>query len=374
MAARRGAGDHAAIVERRLRNQLLTGPGPRRPGGVVRWFGAVQAQEYEAAKWAIGLRLPDGVGEDRIERAFGQGQILRTHVMRPTWHFVASGDIRWMLELTAPRVRRLMAPYDRRLELDPKTVSRGVDVVGRALRDGRHLTRAELRERLEKAGLAMSGQRLAHLVMHAELEAVVCSGPRREKRFTYALLAERAPRAERLSRDDALAELARRYFRSHGPATIRDFVWWSGLTVADTKRGLEMIRAVPEQACGRTYWTLREVRPTAGRALLAELLPIYDEYLVAYRDREAVPHAASAPAASPRADVVTFQNALMVGGQVAGTWRAARTSSPVALVVVPRRRLTAAERAAVEAATRRYARFLGKSVELSFGAPTRLPR
>jgi hypothetical protein len=210
--------------------------------------------------------------------------------------------------------------------------------------------------------------------MHAELEAVICSGPRREKRFTYALLAERAPRAERLSRDDALAELARRYFRSHGPATIRDFVWWSGLTVADTKRGLEMIRAVPEQACGRTYWTLREVRPTAGRALLAELLPIYDEYLVAYRDREAVPHAASAPAASPRADVVTFQNALVVGGQVAGTWRAARTSSPVALVVVPRRRLTAAERAAVEAATRRYARFLGKSVELSFGAPTRLPR
>ena len=183
------------IAERRLENQLITRAGPSRPADVVSWLGAVQAQEYEAAKWAVGLRMPSETADGNIERAIDEGRILRTHVMRPTWHFVAHADIRWLLELTAPRVRRVLSSYDRRLELDSRTLTRGMTVIGKALRDHCYLTRTELGDRLQRHRLEMAGQRLAHLMAHAELEGLVCSGPRRGKHFTYALLEERAPGA-----------------------------------------------------------------------------------------------------------------------------------------------------------------------------------
>ena len=236
-----------AIAEQRLLNQRLTRAGFRRASDVVEWLGAVQAQEFEPAKWALGLRMRDSVVSAETQRAFDDGLILRTHVMRPTWHFVTAADIRWMTELTAPCVHRRMSTYDRQLGLDDKLFVRGTGLIERALGDRNYLTRAELGERLRAAGLALDGVRLAHLAMHAELEGVICSGPRRGKQSTYALVAERARKAVRLSRDEALATLARRYFPSHGPATIRDFVWWSGLNTADAKRGLEMNKARGER-------------------------------------------------------------------------------------------------------------------------------
>ncbi len=239
---------NSEIARRRLHNQHVTRPGLRTPEAVVAWFGAMQAQEYAAARWAIGLRLPGSVGDAEIERAFDAGRILRTHVMRPTWHFVTTADIRWMLELTAPRVQRTLGSYTRQLGLDARTLTRATKVFERVLRDGQHLTRPELGEHLQKAGIEARLNRLAHIALHAELERVICSGPRRGKQFTYALLDERAPRAIRLTRDEALAELTTRFFRSHGPATIRDFVWWSGLTTADSKRGLDVVRARPAVA------------------------------------------------------------------------------------------------------------------------------
>ena len=354
-----------AIAERRLANQRITRAVPGRPAAVVRWLGAVQAQEYEAAKWAIGLRMPAGAADGGIEAAFNQGRILRTHVMRPTWHFVAPSDIRWLLELTAPRVQRLMSSYNRRLELDARTLTRGTAVIERALRGHRYLTRTELGERLQRAGLAMAGQRLAHLVMHAELEGVICSGPRRDRKFTYALLAERAPKARSLSRDEALATLGQRFFRSHGPATIRDFAWWSGLSTADAKRAVEMIRAVREDLGGRSYWTHGSAPRGTARGDMAHLLPIYDEYLVAYRDREAVPHGPSTIAS--RRGSVTFQHALVVNGEVAGTWRTTRRGDDVSIHVVPLRRLSRVERGAVAEAVRRYERFLPGGVTFTLG-------
>jgi hypothetical protein len=170
---------NGALTERRLRNQHINSPGLRRPEDVVAWFGAVQAQEYEPAKWALGLRLRDGAAEPQIQRAFDDGRVLRTHVMRPTWHFVAAADIRWLLELTAPRVHRILSYYNRALELDGRTLTRGTAVIERALAGGHHLTRAELAEFLQRARLPMTGDRLARVVMHAELEGVICSGRRR---------------------------------------------------------------------------------------------------------------------------------------------------------------------------------------------------
>src|SRR5262245_29999042 len=230
----------AAIAAARLERQQLTRSSLAGAVDVVSWFGAVQAQEYAAARWGLGQRMRGGATDADVRRAVDSGRILRTHVMPPTWHFAARADIRWMLELTAPRVNRFVAGYYRRQELAAPLRTRAAAIFERALGDGGHLTRNELGAHLARAGIVVKGVRLAILTLYAELEGLMCSGAYRDKQLTYALLAKRAPRPKRLSRDEALATLTRRFFASHGPATVRDFVWWSGLTTADTKRGLEM--------------------------------------------------------------------------------------------------------------------------------------
>ena len=333
---------------------------------MVAWLGAVQAQEYGAARWGLALRAGRDVTDADVERAFDAGEILRTHVMRPTWHFVPRVDIRWMLELTAPRVHARMAVYDRRLGLDTPLMVRTAGLIERALGDGAFLTRAELGAELKRGGIAFDSMRLAHAVMYAELEGVVCSGPRRGRHFTYAPLARRAPDAVRLDPDDALAELTRRYFRSHGPATARDFAWWSGLTMADVRRGLDIVRARHEDKDGRIYWRIGPRGGTTAAATNAHLLPVYDEYVVAYRDREAVPHAPPHVGAGPRA-AITFQHPVVIAGQVAGTWRPKPGPSGVGIEVYALRRLSRSERQGVSEAAGRYGRFLNSDVSLSFG-------
>ena len=212
----------------------------------------------------------------------------------------------------------------------------------------------------------MKSQRLAQLVMYAELEGVICSGPRREKRFTYALLAERAPTALRLSRDEALAALTCRFLRSHGPATVRDFVWWSGLTTVEAKRGLEIVKARREDVGAHVYWTVAQARRKERRGPRVHLLPIYDEYLVAYRDREAVPHG-PAVLTSGTVGPVSFQHAIVAGSQVAGTWRVRREPTGILVHAVPLRRLDADERRSLADAVRRFERFSELPVRLSVG-------
>lgn len=349
-----------SIIAQRLDNQRITRTGPRSPAKIVAWLGAVQAQEYGPAKWSLGLRLPPGINDAAVERAIDRGKILRTHVLRPTWHFVTPGDIRWMLELTAPQVHRTMSNYDRQMGLDARVMTRATGIIERALGRDRYLTRLELGVYLERAGLPGKAQHLAHIAMHAELEGVICSGPRRGKQSTYALLADRAPNARRLSREEALAELTRRYFRSHGPATVRDFVWWSGLKTADAKRGVEMNRAKSQEVDGIRYWTIRRspVRNSPRKALV-HILPIYDEYLVAYRDRHAVPHSIYS------AWTTSIRHALVIGGQIAGTWRMIFGARGVVVDVEARQPLTAGERRELTRAIRRYHRFVGVPVSLS---------
>jgi len=357
----------ASIAAQRLHNQGITQTADRQAADVVAWLGAVQAQEYPAARWALALRMPDGTTDAAIERAIDDGRILRTHVMRPTWHFVTPADVRWMLQLTAPRVHRAMAYYRRQHGLETSVLTRATAAFERALGDGQCRTRAELGNQLERAGSLTKvgkGIPLALLTIYAELEGVICSGPRRGKQLTYALLAERAPRAPRLSRDEALANLTGRYFTSHGPATIRDFVWWSGLTVADARRGLEINKVPQAVVDGRTYWTLGGATAGAARRKTVDLLPVYDEYLVAYRDRDAVPHKASAITSGPRQGAV-FQHSLVIAGQIAGTWKAVRNAAGVRIDVIPLRRLTGPERRALAGTAARYGRFLGLPVSLS---------
>src|SRR6266702_7043145 len=297
---------HPNIAHQRLHNQFITQQTFEKAGDVVEWLGAVQAQDYAAAKWALGLRVQNSTDEI-IEQAFASGAILRTHVMRPTWHFVSPADIRWMLALTAPRVKSAIAYYDRTLGLDDTFFTRSNALLAKALQGGAQLTRTELVSVLQRAGIVTDNvQRIGHVLMHAELDGIICSGARRGKQFTYALLDERAPQARTLDRDEALAEFARRYFTSRGPATLQDFVWWSGLSVADARVGLAMVTSqlIHEVVGGQTYWFSTSTAPAHDLSRTIYLLPNFDEYTVGYTDRSAVFDAADATKFDARGNVL----------------------------------------------------------------------
>jgi hypothetical protein len=349
------------ITRWRLRNQRLSGGRFTRPEEVVSWLGAVQAQEYADSKWALALRCRRAT-DAGIERSLTQGTILRTHVLRPTWHFVAAADIRWLLALTGPRVAARMAPYNRRLELDAATFRRSERAIVGALRGGVHLTRQELKAVLQSTGITVGTvQRLAHLMMQAESDSVICSGARRGTQATYALLDERVPPAPGRSRDDALAELTRRYFTSHGPAQLADFVWWSGLTTGDARRGIQVVggELLQDVVDGKTYWFSKAQRPPdiSGTAYL---LGLYDEYVIAYKDRGAVLDQRR----WIRMVRDPFSAAIVVNGRVAGGWRRWVSDHGIRMTIRPFGRL-GADAAAVAAAAHAYAGFFGLPLELS---------
>lgn len=354
---------HLDIAHWRLHNQGLAAAPFEKAVEIVQWLGAVQAQDYAAAKWALGLRMRDATDE-AIEQAFAAGAILRTHVMRPTWHFVAPADIRWLLKLTAPRVNAASAYQYRTLELDDTVFARGNDALAKALQGGKQLTRSELQSVLKQIGIATDNLlRFTYLIMRAELDGVICSGARRGKQFTYALLDERVPPARTLDRDEALAELARRYFTSHGPATLQDFVWWSGLTTTDARSGLEMVTSQLSQETidNQTYWFALSAPPAKDCSQRAYLLPNYDEYIVAYADRSAAVDAARTKHLDPRGNIL-FSHSIVINGRVAGTWK--RTINKDAVTLAPNllTPLNEAETRAFAEAVDRYGVFLGKPV------------
>ncbi len=351
---------NAAIAAARLDNHGIETARGGSPEEIVGWLGAVQAQDLRAALWAVGLRLPDASTATVVQEALNEGRILRTHVLRPTWHFVTSADVHWMLDLTAPHLRRRVATYHKSLGLDSPTLVRGVKVIERALASGEHRTRAELGVALARARLPLTGIRLGMLTLHAELEGIICSGRQRGGKTTYALLAARARRQPVRSRDDAVAELSLRYLRSHGPATVRDFVWWSGLPTVDARRGFEGIGARSERVGDHIYWSVDD-RDRRKHSTAVHLLPIYDEYLVAYRDLHAVPR--------PPSNWGVLPQAVVANGQIAGTWRVVRQGDRAAIHIVQHdTALTGGRRRALERAAARYARFFARPHDLRLPA------
>ena len=357
------------IARRRLHNQHLTRREIETPQALVEWMGAVQAQDFAGAKWALGLRL-HGVTDEDIERAFSDGAILRTHVMRPTWHFVSPADIRWLLALTAPRIQRAMASYNRKNELDEAAFRRTNAVLAQALQGDKQLTRDELAVALQEAGIATEGeQRVTFIMMQAELDGVICSGARRGKQFTYALLAERAPQARELARDEALAELTMRYFRSHSPATAQDFAWWSGLTLADVKTGLAMTASqlLQETIDGQIYWfspATPSASPAQNMPQTAHLLPDYDEYTVGYTDRSAIFDDAHTDKLDPRGGLL--MNTMSLDGQIVGDWKRTFKKNSVIITTNPFVTLSSAETRLFAAAANRYSEFLQMPVDSPF--------
>jgi hypothetical protein len=315
----------------------------------------------------VGQRLKDAA-EASVAAAFDRGDILRTHALRPTWHFLAPADIRWIQELTAPRVRAFLAYHDRKLELAAPELRRSRAALVKALTGKNALTRGELQAGLHRAKITASGQRLAQVVMHAELDALLCSGPLRGKQHTYMLLDERAPPAGKLSRDEALAQLTLRYFTSHGPATLRDFQWWSSLSAVDAKAGLESVRNSFEkmEVEGKLHWHAPGGPRQSARPLTAYFLSEFDETLIAYRDCKI--HL-SDRAAKSRSPLGMLERPIVIDGEVVGTWSRkvgkARVDVAGALFVRP----TARETEALHAGAERYGRFLGLEAALHFRTP-----
>lgn len=346
------------VVALRLRNQRLVDPDLKSPADVIEHFGAVQAQDFAAAKWAVGLRLRKAT-ETAVERAYNEGRILRTHVMRPTWHFVLPADIRWMLDLTAARVKASLAAYDRKHGHTADFYKRCNAIIGKALSGGDFLMRRELGSRLVAGGIPGGTQRLGHILVNAELDGLICSGPRLGKQLTYALLEKRVPKAMRLPREEALARLALRYFVSHGPAQLGDFAWWSGLSSREAGRGLALIekKLVREMAGGKTYWLSPKSDFAPVERPLVRLLSIYDEFTIAYKDRSDI---------SDKRDIerlIALGNALtsvmIVNGKASGTWKRVLGKDKIEISLAPFGKLTKAERGAAEAEVERYGKFHG---------------
>lgn len=347
------------IPLQRLSNQRLSHTTFTNPVEVVQWLGAVQSQDYTGARWALGLRL-NGFHDADIEKLFDDGAILRTHVPRPTWHFIAPQDIRWMLMLLAPRVHQSSAYMYRSNGLDEPTFARSNDAIARALQGGKQLTREELAAAIAAAGIeSVEGFRLTYLVMYAELTGVIGSGAKRDRQFTYALLEERAPNAKTLERDAALALLVRRYFGSHGPATLKDFSLWSGLTLTDAKAGAAMLKSelVSEKFDGKDYWFAAAALPAVARDVspYAYLLPNYDEYIGGNTYYGALPNQREV---SDIIDERLYVHAIVIDGAIVGMWR--RTFEKNHVVIEPKflRELSDSEQQALDAAALRLGEFM----------------
>jgi hypothetical protein len=345
------------IAARRLANQHIAAASLQNPADVVASLGAVQAQDYPGGLWAVGLRTLNGT-EALVERALADRTILRTWPMRGTLHFIAARDARWMLDLLASRVIASAAPRWRQLELDQAVFARSRKLVVKALEGGRQLTRPAVYALLEQAKISTDRSRGLHIVCRLALDGVICFGAREGKQQTFALLNEWAAGARTMAREESLAELAHRYFTSHGPATWRDFAWWSGLRAADARAAIQLARAHLHRdvIAAEEFWQGASSRRVTPQALTAAyLLPPFDEYTVAYKDRTAVldpkhaRHAQSGGMLSPT---------IVLDGQVAATWKRTRRSD--AFTITPNffGRVTAEQAQEIGLAAKRYGRFL----------------
>jgi hypothetical protein len=325
----------------------------------VAWFGAMQAQDYLAALWALGQRTA-GATEATVEAAIAEGSVLRTHAFRGTWQYIAREDVYWILDLVGARVIRGMASRLRELELDDRTLKRCGEVFVRALEDGSHLTREEMAGALERGRLQGMRPRLMHVLGHAELSGIIASGGRRGKQPTFALLAHRAPRVRRLERDEALPELAIRYFQSRGPATANDLRWWIGMSLGDARLAIELAGKALESRVvgGETYWSTPGKQPRSRNGA-THLLPAFDEYLVGYADRSAVLDPRFIKRVNAGGGIL--KPAVVIDGQVVGTWMRSLAKGTVSLTTSPFTRLSRSEAGAVSRTADEYARFLGLS-------------
>jgi hypothetical protein len=353
------------ISHLRLINQKIANTDFKSAGEIVSWMGAIQAQDFSMAKWAAGLRIQESTAED-IEASFDKGEIIRTHVMRPTWHLVAAGDIYWMLELTAPQIKAAMKSRHKELELTEPLVAKCFRIIEKALIKEHNMTREALVMEFDKAGFTGNNNRYAHILLKAEIEGLICSGPLKNNKPSYTLLSERVPVRKVLSKEESLAELAIRFFRSHGPATLKDFVWWSGLPVTDARKGLDAVKSglFSEKTGLEEYWFANPSSNRSAKKTSIHLLPAYDEFLIGYRDRSA-----SLPVLHNKATVSDngiFYPIIVRNGKVIGLWKRVVKKDKIVIEINLFRSLNKSDLSRIRQKAKEFGYFLKKETEVKF--------
>jgi hypothetical protein len=351
------------IASIRLQSQQISVHDFKKPEDIVAWMGAMQAQDFAMAKWAVGLRLKNST-EQQVQEAIDDGKIIRTHALRPTWHFVTPENIYWMLEISAPQIKTQMRSRDKQLGLSEKIYSKSNSIIEKALLKNKFLDRDEIVKELSKAKIATDEYRSGHLLLRAELDGIVCSGPTKNKKQTYALLSERVPHYKKLAREEALAKLAQSYFSSHGPATLKDFAWWSGLRMKDVNDAVNPVKKnfIAENVDGETYY-FNDSFSKIKKNNTIFLLPAYDEFLISYKNRNAsllLEHKQHALSQNG-----IFRPVIVINGQAAGIWK--RTFSKDKVIIEPDffRNIKPAKDSLKKEA-QQFGDFLGKKVEVAF--------
>ncbi len=351
---------HYRLTSQRLANNTFT-----TAEEVVSWLCAVQSQDFPGAKWGVAQRMKSATNAS-LDEAFNAGKILRTHVMRPTWHFVTPEDIAWMIELTSPQVKKVLGSYNKKLELDDALFAKTNKLITKALQNNNYLTRQELRTILIENGFETNVQRLAHIVSWAELDGLICSGPIKEKQFTYALIDERAPKGKKLSREEAIGTLAMRYLISHGPAQVKDFSWWSGLKMNDARNGFAMnaSQLQKETIDGKEYWFSTKSQAARIISPKIDLLPNYDEYGIAYADRSALEDTEHHFVLDARGNPF-FMHLVMLDGRLVGSWKRTIKKNEVIIETkfIP---LNKSEKEAFEKEVTNYGKFLDLPVTIKW--------
>jgi hypothetical protein len=351
------------ISKIRLISQKVASSEFKTPSEIVRWMGAMQAQDFAMAKWAIGVRLNNPT-DKKVESAFNNGEILRTHVLRPTWHLVSADDIFWMLQLSASKIKSSLKSRHNQLELTESIISKSNLIIEKSLSKGSSLTRDELADEFHKAGIKTDENRLSHILFCSELEGIVCSGPIKNNKLTYALLHERVLVKKELSKDESLAELAKRYFRSRCPATLEDFIWWSNLTIREARSAVDLIKSdfIQENTGSLKYIIPNSFSEPAFHKSSVHLLPAYDELLISYRDRSR--SLSEVNNKRTVSDNGIFYPTIVVNGQVVGLWKRTFKKNKIIVTVSFFKQPDNPTLKKIEMKVRDFGRFLGKETEL----------
>ena len=343
---------------RRLYHQRITHPTFKDAAEVVAWLGAMQGQDYAGTKWSFGLRLPGSTDAD-IEKSIIDRLIFRVWLLRGTLHYVAPADAHWLLDLFGPRMIKGNARRYGELELDESTLIRSTDLIATALRDGAHLTRTEVLAMLESHDISTTGQRGVYLLQRAGLEKILVQGDVRRNVTTFYSF----PAGNSLPRDAALAELARRYFTSHGPVTFADFVAWTGLLTSDARAGFESIKAelVEEKIDGQAYFSSQPAQPPQR---VVYLLPGFDEFVLGYRDRTPFLDKQFADRICPGGNGI-FNPTIVIDGRIVGTWKRMVKKKTVEIALDPFHPLSRAELDAIHVSAAEFGTYLGLPATIS---------
>lgn len=352
------------ISHLRLQSQQISSSNFNSPAQLVQHMGAMQAQDFAMVKWAVGLRLANS-SESEIDAALDKGEILRTHLLRPTWHLVAAEDIHWMLNLSAPQIQNLAKLRYKELELTSRIFAKSYKAMENAFKKSASCSREKLKHELESAGINTDNQRLPYLLLNAEMQGLICSGKSDGRKTTYALLDQRVPEKKVFPREEALAMLALRYFTSHGPATLKDFRWWSGLSISDSRTALEAVRdqLTSESIDDNTYYLHPSHTLISEKKPGLYLLPAFDEFFISYTDRSAMITKEHHARAASRNGI--FWPIIVHNGKIKGTWK--RTIKQDKVVVGTAFFSPPSDNLLQQAKTqfRNYGKFLQKEIILS---------